>query len=203
MGCAFGSMIQLSPAAAKYQPNLFTTILPTLRDPINAFVLSIYIRTGQTENLQLEERMEKYRTQAERIIKCALHVEEEKVISSKQSNEDTVVVWMLVTDSQYLKTWITETYSSSDGGDARRRIILTTQSRGAHTKVTRQNDASTADFAEAFIDWYLIGETDAVVADHTAPSFGKTAAFRTARPYYKAGTDGGSWCNKIEPGHKW
>lgn len=40
-----------------------------------------------------------------------------------------------------------------------------TQARGAHTKVTSDNAPSTTEFAEAFLDWYMIGETDAVVAE--------------------------------------
>jgi ribonuclease HI len=66
----------------------------------------------------------------------------------------------LLTDSQYVKTFITDTYSSLN-----QRMILTSQSRGAHTK-TCNNDPSTTDFAEVFLDWYLIGESDAVVADN-------------------------------------
>lgn len=198
MGCAFGSLIQLSPKTIEYEPNLFTTILPTLHDPKHALVLSLYIRTGRTENLQLEEQMEKYRTQAEHIIDCAKQVEKENNITEETRNSGQgAVVWMLLTDSQYLKTWIKETYSNDT-----QRIILTTQSRGAHTKVTRSNEASTADFAEAFLDWYLIGEADAVIADFGGPTFGSTASFRTSRPYYKVASSGKS-CNNMVPGHKW
>ena len=62
------------------------------------------------------------------------------------------------------------------------RRILVTSARGAHTR-PEGGTVSTADFAEAFIDWYLIGESDAVVASKTY-SFGMTAAFRTARPIF-------------------
>jgi len=202
MACALGSLLQLSPTGAvNYQPNLFTTILSTLQDPNNALVLAVYIRTGHTEHIHIEERIERYRKQAEPIIECALHLEKE-LITTKHSTGPKVV-WMVVTDSQDLKTWITESYSTNNENDSSRqqRTILTTQSRGAHTK-TRNNEPSTADFAEAFLDWYLIGESDAVVADHTAPSFGDTATFRTARPYYKVPKEGGR-CSKVEPTYKW
>jgi hypothetical protein len=192
MACAMGSMLSLSRSAVKFQPNLFTTILPTLRDP-NALVLSVYIRSGQTERFHHEELVEKYQEQAKAIAGCAIQVEEEML--AKEQNQNQVVVWMLVTDSQYVKTFITDTYSSPN-----RRTILTTQSRGAHTK-TRNNEPSTADFAEAFLDWYLIGESDAVIADHRAPSFGNTATFRTARPYYKVPKEGGR-CTRVEPTYK-
>ena len=62
------------------------------------------------------------------------------------------------------------------------RRILVTSARGAHTR-PEGGTVSTADFAEAFIDWYLIGESDAVVASKVY-SFGMTAAFRTARPIF-------------------
>ena len=53
-----------------------------------------------------------------------------------------------------------------------------------HTRT--QRDPSTADLAEAVIDWYLVGESDLVVTDSGSPSFGGTAALRTARPLYDA-----------------
>ena len=62
------------------------------------------------------------------------------------------------------------------------RRILVTSARGAHTRL-EGGDVSTADFAEAAIDWYLLGESDAVIANKLY-SFGMTAAFRTARPIY-------------------
>mmetsp|Transcript_31120 Transcript_31120/g.68326 ORF Transcript_31120/g.68326 Transcript_31120/m.68326 type:complete len:359 (-) Transcript_31120:36-1112(-) len=61
------------------------------------------------------------------------------------------------------------------------RRVLVTSARGAHTRL--QDGVSTVDFAEALIDWYLIGESDAVVAS-SIYSFGVTAALRTARPVY-------------------
>lgn len=197
MTCALSTLMQLSPASVNYQPNLFTTILPTLHDPNNALVLSLYIRTGHTEHVHIKERVEKYRKQAEPIIQCALHLEEEYVANK---NDNRRVVWMVVTDSQDLKTWITQSHSSKTG-DSRQRTILTTQSRGAHTKM-RKSIPSTADFAEAFLDWYLIGESDVVVADNGGPSFGNTATFRTARPYYKVSKEEGK-CSKVEPVYRW
>lgn len=62
------------------------------------------------------------------------------------------------------------------------RKVLVTSARGAHTRL-EGGGVSTADFAEAAIDWYLLGESDAVIANKLY-SFGMTAAFRTARPIY-------------------
>jgi hypothetical protein len=45
---------------------------------------------------------------------------------------------------------------------------------------------------EAFIDWYLIGESDIVVSDNESPTFGGTASLRTFRPYHDAIT-----CRKL------
>ena len=212
MACAMGTMFQLSPAVVQYQPNLFTTILPTLRDP-QALVLALYIRTGHTEHLHIAERTEQYRAQALPIVTCALHLEQmernrttgSSATSGRASTSSAVrtshpkVVWMLVTDSQYIKTWIQDTYSKTDSS-ASRRTILTTQSRGAHTKASAK--PSTADFSEGFLDWYLIGESDYVISDHEGPSFGNTASFRTARPHFKVPKDTMTTqvlCRKVEP----
>ena len=62
------------------------------------------------------------------------------------------------------------------------RRIFVTSARGAHTKL-EGGGVSTADFAEAAIDWYLLGESDAVIANKLY-TFGITGAFRTARPIY-------------------
>ena len=40
------------------------------------------------------------------------------------------------------------------------------------------------DFAEGFLDWFHIGESDTVVI-HKAFSYGVTGALRTARPIYR------------------
>lgn len=201
MACTLGGLVQLSPRATKYQRNLYTTILPTLRDP-NNFVIAVYIRTGHTEHIQIAERTEAYRNRSIPILDCALHVE----ATTMQNNNNRPVVWMLVTDSPYLKSWIPEAYanvtSSGVSSSTSRRTILTTQSRGAHTK-TRGQQPSTADFAEGILDWWLIGESDAVVADSYAPSFGNTAAFRGTGPYYKVPKYMAEVCNIVEPAYKW
>ena len=64
------------------------------------------------------------------------------------------------------------------------REVLTTGSRGIHVRPER--NPSTSEFAEAFLDWYLIGESDAVVTDMQS-SFGPTGAMRTNRPLYRGG----------------
>jgi hypothetical protein len=182
MACSLGSLFRLSPSASQFEPDLFSRILPTLHDR-KALVISIYIRTGQTEgrNGKWESTLQ-YGKQAAPILDCAINLEKKFLSRGSYS----CVVWMVVTDSQYLKKFITDSYDSrytNNTIDAISREIVTTHSRGAHSKLDRS--PSTADVAEALIDWYLIGESDLVVTDDFAPSFGDTAAIRTVRPYYK------------------
>jgi len=194
MACSLGSLFHLSPNAAKFEPDLFTRILPTLYQD-NTLVMSLYIRTGQTDFVASmekdgkgppEEEFAKVRGKAERIIQCAQHVQEER----KRTESYSRVVWLIATDSPYLKQWIPklyDTHANANTVDVPREIV-TTHSRGVHTRA--QRGPSTADFAEALIDWYLIGESDLVISDWNSPTFGGTASLRTARPYYKVPATG-------------
>lgn len=177
MSCSLAALLQLAPTAAQFEPRLFSTLLPTLAAP-NVLSLSVYIRTGHTEHKDLpdeeaqqEDQKAKLRA-VDQLGACALHVEQQLLRTHTQ------VVWMLLTDSQFVKRVFTEKFQNNTAS----RTVLTTSSRGAHTKP--QYGPSTADFAEAFIDWYLIGETDAVI-DKKGSSFGKTGAFRTQRRYFE------------------
>jgi len=165
--CSLRSLFRLSKNAIEFQPNIFSTILPKLHSK-HSMSISLYIRTGRTENLGGKEPTAEHREKALPIIECAIHLEEKY--------RPTTSTWMIVTDSQYLKRWITDTYTKSSDV----RTVLHTQSTGAHTRATR--GPSTVDFAEAFIDWYLIGESDVVIG--SGPSFSDTATLRTKRPYY-------------------
>ena len=69
------------------------------------------------------------------------------------------------------------------------RTILTTTSRGIHTRGAR--NPSTANFAEGLLDWYLMGESDAIITTSQGYSYGTTAAIRTATPLYS--------CHKKQP----
>ena len=191
MACSLGSVFELAPSASKFEPELFSRILPTLHSK-DAFVMSLYIRTGQTDmNTHHEEKgggilapenATVHRKMASKILKCALHLEKLQLSERSYSR----VVWMIVTDSQYLKQWITESYDtlySNISDSTMSREVITTQSRGIHTRSKR--GPTTADFAQAMIDWYLIGESDLVVSDDSSVSFGGTATLRTARPLYK------------------
>lgn len=72
MAYSLASLFHLSPKASQFVPNLFTFILPTLHQD-KTFVMSLYIRTGQTEHrLSMEksgkgptEDIEKIQTNAE------------------------------------------------------------------------------------------------------------------------------------------
>lgn len=180
--CSLTSLFRLSPDSSQYVPNLFTKLLPAMHNA-DSLVLSLYIRTKQADK-SVEKEKEKhanpfveesdYRDLAKDIIKCALHQEQVYLRNSTLSN----VVWMVVTDSKDLKQWIADTYSNET------RQVLITDSRGAHSRP--DHGVSPANFGEAMIDWYLIGEADIVVMDRTSVSFGSTAALRTARPVYDA-----------------
>ena len=189
MACSLGSLFHLAPHADQFEPNLFSRILPTLHQP-KTLVMSLYIRTGLTD---VEAKAEKIgdnaqegthsaQNYAKKIANCAVGLEQEYLSNNTSYSR---VVWMVVTDSHYLKKWVPETYNSREvNSTSIPREVVTTRSRGVHSRASR--DPSTADFAEALIDWYLIGESDLVICDGImAPSFADTAALRTARPLYK------------------
>lgn len=197
MACSLSELFRLSPSASQFEPTLFTKILPAMHRH-DALVISLYIRTGQADvsaNREMEHdphafvENKSYLNQTQDILSCALQLENEyHTVFSK-------VIWIVVTDSLKLKQWIAQSYTTD------KRKVLTTTSRGAHTKVTR--DPSLVDFAEAMVDWYLIGEADVVIMDHMSVSFGGTAAMRTARTVYDASTtQSKSGCQKAIPIHK-
>jgi len=205
MACSLGSLLCLAPTtASQYEPNL-VPILSTLQDE-KALVMGIYIRSGFTDTVASWERigkvakedMETSRQQAAQTIECALKLEEQYL---SEHLSFTKIVWMLTTDSVNLKQWIFELYNGKDANahtssQNRRtskvipRTVVVTRAKGAHTR-TRRN-VTTADLAEALIDWYLLGESDLVIASSSWYTFGATAALRTVRPFYNAST-----CSKI------
>ena len=201
MACSLGSLFHLSPFAAQYEPRLFTSIFPLLRDE-SALTVALYVRTGLTdvvadkeqkrEDVPLQDPTSRF-TKSDTVA-CALFQEHQHLKKNAAAGLPySQVIWMVLTDSKDVKQWITEKYSGEDvylnisAGREQgmlpqvvKRKVLTTASRGVHTRVARH--PSTAEFAEAMIDWYLIGESDLVVGN--GPSFGATGALRTARPYY-------------------
>lgn len=186
--CAFQALIKLSTTGAvKYQPDLFTRILPAMSDP-SACVLTLYIRTGfadEMEDAHREQREAREQpngpTRASRsVTNCALELE--KLHSSSHS------VWMVITDSSTTKSWVQSTFEDKN------RKVLVTQSEGKHTRPGA--NPSTAAFAEGFLDWYLIGEAQAVITSNRWYSYGFMGAARTNRPFYE-GTDDGN-CTLVE-----
>uniref|UniRef100_A0A7S4JS04 Uncharacterized protein n=1 Tax=Odontella aurita TaxID=265563 RepID=A0A7S4JS04_9STRA len=77
----------------------------------------------------------------------------------------------------------TTTSDAYAGAGVIRREVYATSTRGKHTRNAKKNP-SDEDFAEAALDWYLLGETDLIVGGGTRFTFDKTAALRTSRPYY-------------------
>jgi len=203
MACALSSLFDLSPRASQFEPELFTKIIPAIHDE-KTLTVAIYIRTGLTE---IDARKEAKgdggdvynpvkRYAKPKTVKCALTLEQDFLKQSTDGLTYSRVVWMVVADSQAVKQWITENYSGqevarlspkSKAGEEDKsaplvvkREVLSTRARGVHTRNIRK--PSTLDFAEAVIDWFLIGESDVVIAN--GPSFGATGSLRTARPYY-------------------
>jgi len=214
MACSLGSLFQLSPRISQFEPQLFTRILPTLRDE-KSLVIAIYQRTGHTDQVATaeksgqvaKERFDAYKESIRPTISCALQLEEMYLSSSTNKGEFpfTRIIWTMVSDGAQLKEWVAQTYGGSQN-DANARIaaekqrwknrvipreVVTTSSKGRHTRLARK--PSTADFADAFIDWYLIGESDLVITNTLMFSFGAAGSLRTALPLYLA-----SSCSKLQ-----
>ncbi len=179
MACSFTSLLKLAPTASSFEPKLFTELLPQMHQS-DALVLALYIRTGLTDKRAWDEQgkphkvsgdLRRHEQQAKRVISCAEQVEKEHLFGKTSTYRKAV--WMLVTDSPHLKDFVRKEYSKPS------RTILTTSSRGIHTRPSRQ--PSMRDVAEALIDWYLIGESTTVIQDGSV-TFGQTASLRTARP---------------------
>jgi hypothetical protein len=176
MGCALSHLFRFAPSATQIEPRLFD-MLHALRQP-EAFVLSLYIRTFHSD--QLEDR-EKTIELVNASIACAFKIEKEYIKDSHVQN----VTWLLLTDSPDLKRRIKEDYSQESpplGEKEVSRRVLVTSSRGLHTKGYLR--PSTVVFAEALFDWYLIGESDAVVTS-SSTTYGVSAAARTGRPTFR------------------
>ena len=197
MACSLGNLFHLAPVATQFVPQLFSKILPTLRDE-NNLVMGLYVRTGETDDAVGNRTISVNKSinrASSFFTRCAVPLEEKYVLDSLKLNRTiSRVIWMLVTDSPTVKNWTVEKYTTDDAKIQMSSLVIprevvTTGSRGAHTKPSL--GPSTVDFAEAFIDWYLLGETDLVVGGMSY-TFGSTAAMRTARPYYRR--FGGNMC---------
>lgn len=204
MACALGNLLNLSPKAAQFEPSLYTTILPALQDA-HALVIALYMRTNRADVMAVYETKNesiaaevrgKYNQSVASYANMAQCLEEEYLTGVLEPEVDIdKVYWIVLSDSPEAKRTAIEGYS---GKDANARIplekhkfknrhiirhVLATGARGIHVRA--QRNPSTAEFAEAFLDWYLLGESDVVVTDQTL-SFGPTGAIRTNRPIYSA-----------------
>lgn len=179
VACSLSTLFSLNTqGATAFVPNLNTEILPKLRQP-DSFVMALYIRTHHADKMSHQKKGEhleepSYQERATDIINCALQLEKH------HQQQTSRFVWMVVTDSPKLKQWISEAYASQT------RHVVTTPSRGVHSRPSQT--PSLSDIAEALIDWYLIGESNVAISDKESPTFGATAALRTARPLYDAET---------------
>ena len=188
--CSLSKLFYLSPRIKKFEEKLQSEIFPALRDK-NNLVVTVYYRTGHADAKPGEESsandLEGMEADLEKSIKCAKTVEKNFIDGTLALDRDfTGIVWNVISDSSFVRKDIEtkfggELLASSKGRTFTRRVI-TTSSRGAHTKT--QANPSVEDFAEGFLDWYLIGESDAVVS-HKGWSYGMTGALRTARPVFR------------------
>lgn len=186
--CSMSRIINLSPHIKKFDRQIQSKVLPALHDE-ESLVITIYYRTGHAEASSVESTakdIEGKDRDMQKSISCAEKVEQGFLDGSHRLDRHfTSVVWNFVCDSPYAKEDFTSkfdgTEAKSSKGQAYPRRVVTTSSRGAHTKT--QGKPTVTDFAEAFADWYTIGESDAVIL-HQGWSFGTTAALRTARPVF-------------------
>jgi hypothetical protein len=200
--CSFGSMFQLAPTAAQFEPELFTQLLPTLRDPVT-LVLAVYVRTGYTD---VAARVEANRTRIndanlfvsthyhghKASATCALQLEQDYLKGRKGDFHFSRIVWILISDSTHVKHNVAETYGSKEVHANNKTVMRTVLKTGSHGRHSRpERNPSTADFAESLIDWYLIGESDAVITNNKGYTFVTTAGMRSNRPIY----DGGNGCS--------
>lgn len=204
MACIINNLFHLAPSAAKYESRLFGELLPTLRENLS---LTLYIRTGQAE---VDDDIESSVSAILRDSIVNATIESAVALEQKYLSGQLIapspfsqVVWMVVTDDVRVKRTLkngfdgkaagslTQSYqqkqyqsgsqSYQTGIPSVHRRVMVTGAKGAHTRL--ESEVSTADFAGAMIDWYLIGESDVVIAD-TRYSFGTTAAMRNSLPVY-------------------
>lgn len=101
MACSLGNLFQLAPAATQFEPQLFSEILPTLRDEDNH--KGLYVRTGETDdavnNATISAKKSIERASAF-FTTCALPLEEKYLLDALELNRTySRVIWMLVTNS--------------------------------------------------------------------------------------------------------
>mmetsp|Transcript_22459 Transcript_22459/g.48780 ORF Transcript_22459/g.48780 Transcript_22459/m.48780 type:complete len:593 (-) Transcript_22459:72-1850(-) len=211
MACALGRTIDFAPSASNFAPTLYTHILPTLRDTSN-LVIAVYIRTGNTDIMAKLESEQKeagavdddsnkkdFRTDRElrrldgnsrSLINCAMAIELEQLSKGSYSKS----IWLVITDSPS----VGETTRTTYGGEivkGIKRELITTGAKGIQTRPARS--PGTEDWAEAAIDWMLLGESNVIVSA-SGYSFADTGALRTARPVFSP-RDGGCVRRMIMP----
>jgi len=218
MACVMGNIFRdLAPTATDFEPTLFTDLLPALRDE-ETVVITLYVRTNRADGMAISEMKNETMAQEKKITKddflkshasIARCLEEEYLKGHREQPELSTLsrfVWMVISDSQETKRHATEVYSSPNVNteipmESKKwkekvipRQVLHTSARGVHTRPERH--PKTPDFAEGFIDWFLIGESDAVIVERIS-SFGPTGAMRTNRPMFR--TTGHGNCSEPIP----
>eukprot|EP00566_Odontella_aurita_P009192 CAMPEP_0113579266 /NCGR_PEP_ID=MMETSP0015_2-20120614/29975_1 /TAXON_ID=2838 /ORGANISM="Odontella" /LENGTH=511 /DNA_ID=CAMNT_0000483231 /DNA_START=61 /DNA_END=1596 /DNA_ORIENTATION=+ /assembly_acc=CAM_ASM_000160 len=198
LACVLANTIRLAPTASDFEPRLFTNILPRMKDP-DALVLALYVRTGFTDlakwskrkGMNVTAKIEGFFDIGRKVFDCGVALEQRYTSGNladvqKERKSLSNIVWVVLSDSPAIKKYAVRNYNNrpvTEDGNNITRTVLITGSQGTHTRSNRS--PSTADFAGAFIDWFLIGESDLVVHDRW-DTFGPTAGMRTSRPIYNA-----------------
>eukprot|EP00978_Attheya_sp_CCMP212_P032659 scaffold128551_cov45-Attheya_sp.AAC.4 len=127
--CAMGALFQLAhPRASQFQPDLFSYILPTLRNTNKNLVLTLYVRTGRTDRMasaELKGTTMKYDekrpnpTISPQFIDCVQQIEtkllqEAATIANNNKNAYQRVIWLLISDSVPLKTGAIANYQGQE-----------------------------------------------------------------------------------------
>uniref|UniRef100_A0A7S4JET8 Uncharacterized protein n=1 Tax=Odontella aurita TaxID=265563 RepID=A0A7S4JET8_9STRA len=153
--CSFANLFH-NPAsmAVTYEPRLFDTILPTVRDP-NTLVLAVHLRTGRADYIakQKEKMMqgsddktvtlkarssEDFISRAQALLRCVEKIERQYLTENSGQESFPQVVWTVMTDLPSLKDWVVRQYSSPTRAfSGVRRAFVVTGSSGAHTKATQ------------------------------------------------------------------
>jgi len=152
----------------------------------------LYVRTGYTDKIVEAEKLGSPLPDpgvgsgrpSKAVADCALELE-----NSREEGSDDIV-WMVISDSPSVKEWMVTTYTTET------RQVLTTNAKGKHTRPGSHPDTDV--FAEAFLDWYLIGESNAVITNNQWYSFGFMGAARTSRPMYEGISRQDAKCSRVK-----
>lgn len=163
--CAITSLFELSKSAEQFIPGLFDDILKVL-SLTESLVITLYIRTGRTDRLADKERGiamaddkeetidSNYDPDVMHLVNCAKKLEEEKL---NNAGDHSNIYWLVISDNPNVAQKVADDntapvpFDYSGQQRVRRRKVITTDAQGVQSRPAR--DPSTADFADAVLDW--------------------------------------------------